>query len=67
MYYNYLFSDCQKYYYGVNCDKTCYGCSHGDCNAVGICNQGCKPSFSGDRCDSKYRIISIFFVRPNYI
>lgn len=61
------FSDCHKYYYGINCENYCYGCNYGDCNSLGICNQGCNPRFTGQRCDSKYHLISIFFVCSIYI
>lgn len=38
----------------------CHGCKDGDCNPIGICQQGCNPRFIGEKCDSKYHLIVCF-------
>ena len=51
-------SVCSPYYYGFNCNAPCGQCSgDGACNNVtGHCPCGCKPHWSGGKCDGKGNI-----------
>ena len=56
-----LFAVCTPHYYGSDCNTPCGQCRGDDvCNNVtGHCPYGCKPHWTGPRCDGRYNTNSV--------
>ena len=51
-----IFVVCSPHYYGSDCNTPCGKCRGDDVchNVTGQCPNGCKPHWTGTRCDGKY-------------
>lgn len=51
---HFIFSECDQFTYGLECNRSCGKCRTGkSCNHVnGSCLNGCDKGVHGDKCDS---------------